>query len=100
MIYELSLEKLRKKQENVLVGCDSTEKLKPLEGIIGQDRAVKAIKLGLDIKDNGFNIYVSGIPGTGRTTAVKKFLQALAKSKKPPSDWCYVNNFKLFLFLF
>jgi DNA polymerase III delta prime subunit len=65
----------------------------PLEEIIGQERAVRALKFGLGIKERGFNIYVAGYPGTGRTTAVKNFLDEIARTKPVPSDWCYVNNF-------
>ncbi|MDH5623064.1 MAG: AAA family ATPase [Candidatus Bathyarchaeota archaeon] len=74
--------------------CATTEELSPLEEIIGQERAVKALRFGLGIEQLGFNIYVAGYPGTGRTTAVKDFLEEIAKKKQVPSDWCYVNNFK------
>ncbi|MFX0163414.1 MAG: AAA family ATPase, partial [Candidatus Hodarchaeota archaeon] len=66
----------------------------PLEGIVGQDRALKALKFGLEIKRPGFNVYVSGIPGTGRKTTVTRYLEDIAKQKPVPADWCYVNNFK------
>ncbi len=74
--------------------CETTEDLQPLENIIGQQRAVKALQLGLNIGEKGFNIFVSGLPGTGRTTSVKSFVNALAKKKPTPPDWCYVYNFK------
>jgi lon-related putative ATP-dependent protease len=77
-----------------LFQCNSTEELKPIQGIIGQDRALSALKFGLNILRPGFNIYVSGLAGTGRTTAIKSFLEALAAKKEPPSDWCYVHNFR------
>ncbi len=64
------------------------------EVIIGQARAIKALKLGLGMKAQGFNIYVSGVPGTGKLTAVTSFLEKQALSEAVPSDWCYVNNFK------
>jgi len=86
-------EKLRRECDPTLIRCKTTDELTPLEGIIGQKRAVKALKFGLDIKERGFNIYVAGPPGTGRTTAVKDFLEEMAKTKLVPSDWCYVNNF-------
>jgi len=73
--------------------CETTKELSPLEQIIGQERAVKALKFGLDIKERGFNIYVAGLPGSGRTTAVKDFLEEVAKDKPIPPDWCYVENF-------
>ena len=62
--------------------------------IIGQERAIKALKLGLGMKAHGFNIYVSGAPGTGKLTAVTNFVEAQAKNENVPYDWCYVNNFK------
>ncbi len=73
--------------------CDSTEELKPLETIVGQERAVRALNLGLRIKDKGFNIFISGIQGTGRKSAIHDFSTALAVKQPVPPDWCYVNNF-------
>jgi lon-related putative ATP-dependent protease len=75
------------------MGCASTEELPPLHEIIGQERAVRALKFGLAIHDRGFNIYVAGYPGTGRTSAVKNFVEEIAKGQPAPYDWCYVNNF-------
>jgi len=94
LLSELPFEKLRKKVEPTGMRCDTTKELTPLEGIIGQERAVRALKFGLDIKEHGFNIYAAGLAGTGRKTAVKDFLEELAKAKPVPSDWCYVNNFR------
>lgn len=94
MINELPIEKLRREFDPKGLRCETTEDLKALEGIIGQERAVRALKFGLEIKERGFNIYVAGIPGTGRTTAVKDFLEEMAKRKPVPSDWCYVHNFR------
>ncbi len=73
--------------------CESTEELVPSTEIIGQERAVRALKFGLGIKNHGFNMYVAGYSGTGRKTAVKSFVEARAKTMPVPSDWCYVNNF-------
>jgi len=64
------------------------------DDIIGQTRALKAIQTGLDIKSIGYNIFITGIVGTGRTTTVKKLLEKLEKDEKTPDDICYVNNFK------
>jgi len=94
MVNELSLERLRRECDPRLMRCETTEEMTPLEGIIGQERAVRALRFGLDIKERGFNIYVAGLPGTGRTTAVKDFLDEIAKTKHVPSDWCYLNNFR------
>ena len=73
--------------------CQTTEDLAPLGEIIGQERAVRALKFGLGIREQGFNIYVAGYPGTGRKTAVKNFVEEIASGEPVPPDWCYVNNF-------
>ncbi len=64
------------------------------ESIVGQDRALHALEFGLNIKSPGFNIYAAGMPGTGKETAVKNFVDQIAKEAPTPSDLCYVNNFK------
>jgi hypothetical protein len=69
MARQLSFEELRRQCDSKLLHCKSTEEIQPLEEIIGQKRAVRALKFGLDIEQRGFNIYAAGLPGTGRTTA-------------------------------
>jgi len=76
------------------LGCARTDELVPLDSIIGQERAVRALEFGLEIDDRGFNIFVAGLPGTGKNTAVQSFLENLAKTKPTPPDWCYVYNFR------
>ena len=93
MINKLPVEKLRKVCDPDFMHCESTKELAPLTEIIGQERAVRALKFGLGIKNHGFNMYVAGYPGTGRKTAVKNFVEAQAKIQPVPPDWCYVNNF-------
>jgi lon-related putative ATP-dependent protease len=90
---KLPVEKLRNVCDPKFMQCESTKDVAPLTEIIGQDRAVRALKFGLGIKDHGFNVYVAGYSGTGRKTAVKSFVEAQAKTKPVPPDWCYVNNF-------
>ncbi|MDH5794717.1 MAG: AAA family ATPase [Candidatus Bathyarchaeota archaeon] len=94
MLNELSPEELRRECDPSIMKCETTEDLPPLEGIIGQERAVRALRFGLDIKERGFNIYAAGEAGTGRTTAVKDFLEEIARTKSVPLDCFYVNNFK------
>jgi lon-related putative ATP-dependent protease len=64
-----------------------------LDEVIGQARAVKSLEMGLGIKDHGYNIYVSGSPGTGKSSIVKAFLQRMSKKEPTPPDLCYVHNF-------
>jgi len=93
MVTPLPVEQYRHRFDASLVDCTSTRDLKPLEEIVGQKRALAALTLGLNIEEKGFNLYVSGVYGTGRKSAVKKFLAELAKTKPRGSDWIYVNNF-------
>ena len=71
----------------------STENLSLLKEIIGQDRAVCALMFGMNIKSHGFNIYALGPTGTGKTSAIVKYLEKEAIKKPVPPDWIYVNNF-------
>ncbi|MBU4330174.1 MAG: AAA family ATPase [Acidobacteria bacterium] len=64
------------------------------EGIIGQDRALRAIQTGLDIKSLGYNIFITGMVGTGRSTTVKQLLENMEKGNDTPDDIIYVYNFK------
>ncbi|MGE0203831.1 MAG: Lon protease family protein [Hyphomicrobiaceae bacterium] len=76
------------------LGFRTTAELEPVSGLIGQDRALKAIQFGADIKESDFNIFVLGPASSGKSTAVKSYLQKkLAESPTPP-DWVYVNNFR------
>jgi len=65
-----------------------------VRGIIGQDNALKALKLGLNITKKNFNVFVAGEPGTGRTSAVKAFLEEIAARRKTPPDLVFLNNFQ------
>src|SRR5512135_2058476 len=93
MIRELPYEKLCRNCDPASMGSSNSSQISTLKTIIGQERAVKALRFGLGIKEKGFNIYVSGRPGTGRTTAIERFLEEVAAKEPAPFDWCYVNNF-------
>ncbi len=72
---------------------ETTEKTKPIERIIGQERALKALKLGVELKSQGYNIFITGLSGTGKFTTVKKMLEAISPSCPQLTDYAYVNNF-------
>jgi len=93
MVHEVPVEKLRSVCDIQSLDFLATDRVEPLAGILGQERALRALRFGLGTQSEGFNIYVAGWPGTGRTTAVMSFLEEVAKGKPTPSDWCYVNNF-------
>jgi len=71
----------------------TTKEVKPLSGVIGQERAVKSIEFGLGMKGHGYNIFVTGMAGTGKTTIVERLLHKLALKDKSPDDWIFVYNF-------
>ncbi|SCZ53420.1 Lon protease family protein [Thiohalomonas denitrificans] len=76
------------------LGFNSTEELPDLEGVVGQERALRAIGFGIEIKSVGYHMYALGPIGTGKTTTVRKFLEQDAAGKPAPDDWLYVNNFQ------
>ena len=94
MIDALSPDKLRISCNPDIFGCDDSMGVSPLQTIIGQTKALRALQFGMDIANKGFNIYVSGAPGTGKKTAVERYLHKIARDRPTPPDWCYVNNFQ------
>ncbi len=91
---ELSWNQLSWSLDPEKIEFDTSDGCEPCEEIIGQDRAVKAIQTGLDIRSLGYNIFITGLTGTGRITTIKKLLEELKKKQKTPSDILYVNNFR------
>ncbi|MBV9545578.1 MAG: AAA family ATPase, partial [Chloroflexi bacterium] len=73
---------------------ETTEEVQVLDGTIGQDRAVRALTFGLEMRGSGFNVFVAGPRGTGRNSTVDAYVRRLAESQPAPGDWCYVHNFK------
>ena len=75
------------------INCDSTAALPDLDAAQIHPRAVEAVHLGLDIKQEGYNLFVLGDTGSGRHAIIDQLLEAERKSGAAPADWCYVNNF-------
>lgn len=93
-IHELSYELLKNSCKPSDFNFKTTGELVPLEGIIGQERAVSAFDFGLAVKIKGYNIYMSGPSGTGKTTYARCSTEKVALNEPVPSDWCYVYNFQ------
>ncbi|MGD9313696.1 MAG: ATP-binding protein [Desulfobacterales bacterium] len=72
----------------------NTSEVRPLDTVIGQERAVKAIDFGLNMDDPGYNIFVTGLASTGKSTIVRDLVNKHAKRLPTPNDLCLVNNFK------
>lgn len=75
------------------LGFQTTDELPDLQDVIGQPRAFKALELGCEVSGPGYNIFVFGLPGSGRTTLSLEYLKRRASQEFTPDDWCYVNNF-------
>ena len=73
--------------------CQTSKDVSVLEGVIGQDRAVKSMEFGLSMEASGYNIFVLGPQGTGKTTYSQTVVSKAASKRKVPDDWCYINNF-------
>jgi len=76
-----------------LLDFETTAELTDSADIVGQSRALDAVRFGIDIKQPGFNLFVLGESGSGRHAAVHRLLEEKAAGEPAPSDWCYVNNF-------
>jgi len=72
---------------------ETTSDLAPLEELIGQDRAVEAVRFGIGIRRDGYNLFAVGPAGTGKHTLIGEFLRRQARSEPIPDDWCYIYNF-------
>lgn len=93
-IRELKPKELRWECEPNLLKFKTNEDIAVCEGIIGQPRAIEALRLGLNVKYPGYNIFITGPVGTGRSTAITKLLDELKTKKGILKDLIYVNNFK------
>jgi len=91
---EVPVEKLRWRCDPNSFPMETTEAIEPCQEIIGQERALEAIRVGLEIQSIGYNIFVTGLAGTGRFTTIKAVFEEMDVKGKIPNDLCYVNNFK------
>jgi len=92
--YKVPLESLKKVCDEKIFDFKTTEEVLPQEGIIGQERAVKAVEFGLKVKRYGYNIFMMGITGTGKFSYAQNYVKEVAKDESVPEDWCYVYNFE------
>ena len=90
----LEAAELRRVVNPASLGFKTTDELLPITGLIGQERALKAIQFGVNIKSHDFNLFVLGPPASGKTTAVKAHLGPKAAESPTPPDWAYVYNFE------
>lgn len=98
--YEVPVDKLRWECDPKLFDFECTGDLTPLREFIGQERATRAVEFGINMADTGYNIYVAGLTGTGKTSMVKAYIERVIKEREARgetvdlNDWCYLYNFK------
>jgi len=90
---ELTAEETDVDVDGGVLDFDTTADVEPLDSVIGQPRAMASLDVGLGIDQQGYNIYVSGLTGTGKTQTIRRSLQDRLKDSEVPCDWVYVNNF-------
>ena len=91
---ELSYHDLKMTCDTNMFHFETTEELEPISTGIGQDRGIKALEFGVNVDVKGYNIYMEGPSGTGKTMYTKNYLDSISPKKKVPCDWCYVYNFE------
>ena len=90
---ELNYKELKMTCDQNLFDFETTETLENITTGIGQERGIKALEFGLHVDVKGYNLYLEGPSGVGKTMYTKNYLKLLAKKKKVPNDWCYIYNF-------
>lgn len=76
------------------LGFKSTFEIDPIDSIIGQIRAQRAIEFAFAMQQPGYNVYMAGLTGTGKLTYAQNFAKEWAKQVEQPNDWCYFFNFE------
>ena len=91
---ELNYKDLKMTCNPNIFNFDTTADLESIQDGIGQERGIKALEFGLQVDVKGYNLYLEGPSGVGKTLYTKNYLNKLASKKKVPSDWCYIYNFE------
>jgi len=97
--HEVPADRLRWQCDPSKFDFECTEELAPLHEFIGQDRAIRAIEFGLSMTHDGYNIYLAGLTGTGKTSVAKTYISKLIDEREKSgesyhvSDWCYIYDF-------
>lgn len=93
ILKELNYKELNYFCDEKTMHFETTKEVMPSREIIGQGKTSKSFEFGLNIAAKGYNIYLSGSTGTGKTSFAKEYLKKYSKKKTVPCDWCYVHNF-------
>jgi len=91
---ELSYRDLKMVCNQNMFKFETTEELEPINDGIGQERGIKALEFGINVDVKGYNIYMEGPSGVGKTMYARNYLNKISAKKKVPNDWCYIYNFQ------
>ena len=91
---ELSYRDLKMVCNQNMFNFETTEELEPINDGIGQERGIKALEFGINVNVKGYNLYIEGPSGVGKTMYTKNYLDSISSKKKVPNDWCYIYNFQ------
>ena len=91
---ELSYRDLKMVCDQKMFKFETTKELEPINDGIGQERGIKAIEFGISVDVKGYNLYIEGPSGVGKTMYTKNYLDSISSKKKVPNDWCYIYNFQ------
>ncbi len=91
---ELSYRDLKMVCDQNMFNFETTEELEPINDGIGQERGIKALEFGINVNVKGYNLYIEGPSGVGKTMYTKNYLDSISAKKKVPNDWCYIYNFQ------
>src|SRR6202163_1699354 len=94
-LMELPAAQLRWRCELSRIPFETTAQAQKREGFIGQERALRALKMGVELSAPGYNVFVCGLAGTSRGGTIAQMIEDLHPQTKPSLDRCYVNNFKI-----
>jgi len=92
---ELKPEELRWKCDPEIFEFASTSDIEPIEGILGQERALKALRLGVELKGPGYNIYMAGLSGSGKATSVRQMLKVIGSTYLEENNYNQILPFRL-----
>ena len=90
---ELNFKDLKMTCDSNIFNFETTKEVKNITTGIGQERGIKALEFGLQVDVKGYNIYLEGPSGVGKTMYTKNYLNTISKKQKVPADWCYIYNF-------
>ncbi|HWF37838.1 MAG TPA: AAA family ATPase [Candidatus Acidoferrales bacterium] len=87
-------QKLRWRCDPASIPFETTAEIEPISGDFGQERALRALRMGVELTASGYNLFVCGLSGSSRGGMIGRMIEEMHPATEPAPDRCYVNNFK------